>query len=192
MGTSVTMSSSQGWIPEQSIAITLTLCPASHEHHPLGPGPTRSGRHEPGITAYPASLPLCGSRHYGKKISGRKTFGLHLGQRGRNRGGAPRSQTLWASLQHLGDGGFKKTFIAECRTHHISAEVVNRIHPGRFEVLPRRWVVERNVLADEQPPVPGRLRARPQGHRRLRLGGRLPPTPASTDPTGDRVIALGK
>ncbi len=41
------------------------------------------------------------------------------------------------------DGGFKKTFKTHLAAHHVSAEVVNRIHPGRFEVLPRRWVVER-------------------------------------------------
>jgi hypothetical protein len=41
------------------------------------------------------------------------------------------------------DGGFKKTFIAHCGAVHISAEVVSKIHAGVFEVLPRRWVVER-------------------------------------------------
>jgi hypothetical protein len=41
------------------------------------------------------------------------------------------------------DGGFKKTFVAECRAHHISAEVVKRIHSGPFEVLPPRRVVAR-------------------------------------------------
>lgn len=95
----------------------------------------------------------------GKKISGRKTFGLvdtlgllvavivlaasvsdnaggiEVVHRGRKRSG--RLSKIWC------DGGFKKTFIAECRAHHISAEVVNKIHPGRFEVLPRRWIVER-------------------------------------------------
>lgn len=41
------------------------------------------------------------------------------------------------------DGGFKTAFKAHCAAHHVSAEVVERIHSGRFEVLPRRWVVER-------------------------------------------------
>jgi transposase len=41
------------------------------------------------------------------------------------------------------DGGFKNTFVAKCRAHHISAEVVNKIYPKRFELLPKRWVVER-------------------------------------------------
>jgi hypothetical protein len=36
------------------------------------------------------------------------------------------------------DGGLKKTFVASCGAHHISAEVVNKIHDHRFEVLPRR------------------------------------------------------
>lgn len=95
----------------------------------------------------------------GKKISGRKTFGVvdTLGiliavivvaasvsdnaggiavmDRARNR--SIRLAKVWC------DGGFKKTFIAACGAHHISAEVVKRIHDHRFEVLPRRWVVER-------------------------------------------------
>jgi transposase len=95
----------------------------------------------------------------GKKISGRKTFGVvdTLGllvavfvvaasvsdnaggivtvERARGRSG--RLAKIWC------DGGFKKTFIAACGAHHISADVVNKIHEHRFEVLPRRWVVER-------------------------------------------------
>ncbi len=95
----------------------------------------------------------------GKKISGRKTFGvvdtigilmavivvaasvsdnaggIAVMDRARNRSG--RLKKVWC------DGGFKKTFIASCGAHHISAEVVKRIHDHRFDVLPRRWVVER-------------------------------------------------
>lgn len=41
------------------------------------------------------------------------------------------------------DGGFKRAFVAHCAGAHISAEVVRKIHQGCFEVLPRRWVVER-------------------------------------------------
>jgi transposase len=41
------------------------------------------------------------------------------------------------------DAGFKRTFIAHCAGAHVSAEVVRRIASGTFEVLPRRWVVER-------------------------------------------------
>jgi transposase len=55
--------------------------------------------------------------------------------RARNR--SSRLSKIWC------DGGFKKTFIAACGAHHISAEVVKKIHDHRFEVLPRRWVVER-------------------------------------------------
>lgn len=41
------------------------------------------------------------------------------------------------------DGGFKKSFIDHCRHRHVAVEVVNKIAPTGFEVLPRRWVVER-------------------------------------------------
>lgn len=95
----------------------------------------------------------------GKKISGRKTFGIvdTLGllmaitvvaaNTSDNAGGievtdaarvrSSRFAKLWC------DAGFKKTFIEHCRNHHVSAEVVDRIHARRFEVLPKRWIVER-------------------------------------------------
>jgi transposase len=95
----------------------------------------------------------------GKKISGRKTFGVvdtlglllavivvaasvsdnvgGIAVVDRARSASERLKKIWC------DGGFKKTFIAACGAHHISAEVVNKIHDHRFEVLPRRWVVER-------------------------------------------------
>lgn len=41
------------------------------------------------------------------------------------------------------DAGFKRAFLLHCGEHHIAAEVVNRIHPNEFRVVPRRWVVER-------------------------------------------------
>jgi transposase len=41
------------------------------------------------------------------------------------------------------DAGFKRSFIEHCRNHHVGVEVVHRIHPGRFEALPKRWIVER-------------------------------------------------
>ena len=42
------------------------------------------------------------------------------------------------------DQGFKKTFLAHCADRHLSAEVVSLYrHVHAFEVLPRRWVVER-------------------------------------------------
>jgi transposase len=95
----------------------------------------------------------------GKKISGRKcfgivdTFGLLLAvvvvaaSTSDNTGGMacfadalPKS-SRWAKV--FCDGGFKKVFKAGVGAHHISAEVVNKIHSGRFEVLPKRWIVER-------------------------------------------------
>jgi len=41
------------------------------------------------------------------------------------------------------DSGLKRSFIEHCRHHHVGVEVVNRIHPGRFEVPPKHWIVER-------------------------------------------------
>ena len=105
---------------------------------------------------------VCGdTRGYdaGKKISGRKTFGIvdtlgllmavtvvaasasdnaggmEVADRARAR--SRRFRKLWC------DAGFKRTFIDHCRDHHVAVEVVTKIHPHRFEVLPRRWVVER-------------------------------------------------
>jgi transposase len=95
----------------------------------------------------------------GKKISGRKTFGIvdTLGlliaitvvaaSTSDNAGGievadaargrSSRFRKLWC------DAGFKRTFIDHCRRHHVAVEVVTKIHPNRFEVLPKRWIVER-------------------------------------------------
>jgi len=94
-----------------------------------------------------------------KKISGRKRFGIvdTLGlvvavvvvaaSTSDNVGGAavfgdaaPKSKPL----KHLlFDGGIENSFAEALEAHHLVAEVVSKIHPGRFEVLPRRWVVER-------------------------------------------------
>ena len=95
----------------------------------------------------------------GKKINGRKTFGIvdtlgllvavvvvaasisdnvggiAVADRAGERSG--RFAKLWC------DAGFKTTFIEHCRCHHVGVEVVNKIHPKRFEVLPKRWIVER-------------------------------------------------
>ena len=95
----------------------------------------------------------------GKKVSGRKTFGvvdslgLLLGivvvaaSVSDNTGGIaamtranPKSRRL---VKLFSDGGFKTTFKKWCHANYISAEVVNRIHAHRFEVLPKRWIVER-------------------------------------------------
>jgi transposase len=95
----------------------------------------------------------------GKKISGRKVFGIvdtiglliavtvMVASASDNAGGiavfdaarpkSARLKRVWV------DGGFKKAFAAHCRAHHVAVEVVNRIHRHEFVVLPRRWVVER-------------------------------------------------
>lgn len=96
----------------------------------------------------------------GKKISGRKAFGVvdtlglllavyvvaantsdnagGIEAIDRTRARSRRFRKVWC------DAGFKRTFIDHCRRHHVGAEVVTRIHSGRFEVLPKRWIVERS------------------------------------------------
>lgn len=95
----------------------------------------------------------------GKKISGRKTFGVVdtiglllavvvvAANTSDNVGGsavvelaAPKSGRL-AKVWH--DAGFKKAFSRFCRTQKVKAELVSRKNSHTFEVLPRRWVVER-------------------------------------------------
>jgi transposase len=95
----------------------------------------------------------------GKKINGRKTFGIvdtlgllvavvvvaasfsdNVGGMlvaGRARERSERFAKLWC------DSGFKRTFIEHCRAQHVAVEVVNKIHSKGFEVLPKRWIVER-------------------------------------------------
>lgn len=101
------------------------------------------------------------SRGYdaGKKISGRKCFGIVdaiglllavvvvAASTSDNAGGMscfgralPKSNR-WSKV--FCDGGFKNVFRAGLGAHHVSAEVVSKIHRGRFEVLPKRWIVER-------------------------------------------------
>ena len=41
------------------------------------------------------------------------------------------------------DSGFKKSFATHCSRSGITSQVVNRVSAHSFEVLPRRWVVER-------------------------------------------------
>ena len=95
----------------------------------------------------------------GKKISGRKTFGIVdtiglllavtvvAANVSDNRGGIAVVDLARAKSVRLAklwcDGGFKKTFLAYCRTRRVAAEVVNRIHPHEFVALPQRWIVER-------------------------------------------------
>jgi transposase len=95
----------------------------------------------------------------GKKIKGRKTFGvvdtlgllvavvvvaasvsdntggIEVTDRARTRSG--RFAKVWC------DAGFKRTFIEHCRSRHVGVEVVTKIHKKGFEVLPKRWIVER-------------------------------------------------
>lgn len=95
----------------------------------------------------------------GKKISGRKTFGIvdtlgfliavHVvvASTSDNAGGikvadkarerSARFRMVWC------DSGFKAKFVQHCRNYHIAAEVARRIHPHQFVVLPKRWIVER-------------------------------------------------
>src|SRR5690606_26073973 len=95
----------------------------------------------------------------GKKISGRKQFGvvdtngLLLGvcvlpaSVSDNFGGIAVIDIVRAKLErfkHLWcDAGFKRTFVDHCRHHHIGATTVARISEPGFHVMPRRWVIER-------------------------------------------------
>ncbi len=95
----------------------------------------------------------------GKKISGRKTFGIvdtmglliavvvMVASVSDNAGGTcvmHKARMRSGRLKKIFcDSGFKRTFIEQCQKYHISAEVVKRIHAHQFEALPRRWVVER-------------------------------------------------
>ena len=63
------------------------------------------------------------------------TGGIAVADRARPK--SARLAKLWC------DAGFKTTFAKHCRARHLAVEVVNRIHPHAFVVLPRRWVVER-------------------------------------------------
>jgi len=108
----------------------------------------RSVRAAPTVTA--------ASKGYdaGKKISARKCFGIvdTLGllvsvafvaaSTSNNTGGlawfadALAKSDRWTTL--FCDAGFKKAFNAGVKAHKVTVEVVNKIHPHRFEVLPKR------------------------------------------------------
>lgn len=108
-----------------------------------------------------ASTVTSATRGYdaGKKVSGRKCFGIVdttglllsvvvlTASASDNVGGIEAFERMLTKARRLKtvfcDGGFKRTFADALRAHHVAVEVVNKIHPGRFEVLPRRWVVER-------------------------------------------------
>jgi putative transposase len=95
----------------------------------------------------------------GKKISGRKNFGIvdTLGlilclsvvaaSTSDNAGGIElldKIKTRATSLTKLWtDAGFKKAFQRHAKSLHITAEVVQRTKKGEFEALPKRWIVER-------------------------------------------------
>lgn len=96
----------------------------------------------------------------GKKINGRKTFGIvdTLGlliavevvaaSASDNAGGIAVFDKARAKTGRLAklwcDSGFKNAFIAHCRHRHVATEVVTKIHRDGFHVLPKRWVVERS------------------------------------------------
>jgi transposase len=95
----------------------------------------------------------------GKRINGRKLFGLVdtlgllIGVRvvaasvSDNAGGMLVCDLAHPRTDRLGriwvDAGFKKAFATYVRSRRVAVEVVNKIHPNGFHVLPRRWVVER-------------------------------------------------
>jgi len=95
----------------------------------------------------------------GKKISGRKCFGIvdtlgllvavvvvaastsdNVGGAAVFREAAPKSKRL---KKVFCDGGLENSFAETLEAHEVVAEVVSKIHPSRFEVLPKRWIVER-------------------------------------------------
>jgi transposase len=95
----------------------------------------------------------------GKKVSGRKTFGLvdTLGlliavvvvaaSVSDNAGGTAVFDEGRAKTRRLAklwcDSGFKTLFLRHCRRRGVAAQVVARVHPHQFVVLPQRWIVER-------------------------------------------------
>lgn len=105
---------------------------------------------------------VCGeTRGYdaGKKISGRKVFGVVdtcgflvaiavvAASTSDNTGGIEATSRLrarWSRLELIWcDQGFKRTFGRFCRSIGIAVKVVKRAGGRGFEPLPRRWVVER-------------------------------------------------
>jgi transposase len=140
----------------------------------------------------------------GKKISGRKCFGIvdTLGlllpvvvvatSASDNAGGAacfadaaPKSARL---VKVFCGGGFKKAFKATLGAHHVSAEVVNKIHAGRFEVLPKRWIVERTwswLMNNRRLQID--YERDPSRHGRLCMGRPQPPPPPPTHRTHVRL-----
>lgn len=95
----------------------------------------------------------------GKKISGRKTFGIVdtiglliavtvvVASTSDNAGGIAVFDKARAKDKRIAkvwcDAGFKKTFVHHVRACHVKVEVVSRAALHTFVVMPRRWVVER-------------------------------------------------
>ncbi len=110
-------------------------------------------------TTHPRHSELTRGYDGNKKISGRKLFGLVdtigllVGVRvvaagvSDNAGGIAVFDLARPKTDRLGrvwvDAGFKNAFAAYLRSRRVAVEVVNKIHPAGFHVLPRRWVVER-------------------------------------------------
>jgi putative transposase len=110
-------------------------------------------------TTHPRHRELTRGYDGNKKISGRKLFGLVdtigllVGVRvvaagvSDNAGGIAVFDLARPKTDRLGrvwvDAGFKTAFAAYLRSRRVAVEVVNKIHPKGFHVLPRRWVVER-------------------------------------------------
>jgi putative transposase len=95
----------------------------------------------------------------GKKVNGRKVFGVvdSLGllvavlvvaaSTTDNTGGIDVVDRARPKTTRFGrvfcDAGFKNTFTAHCRARRIAVQVVTKIAPAGFQVLPKRWLVER-------------------------------------------------
>ena len=108
-----------------------------------------------------------------------------------------RIHLIWADAVYTGK---PNTWAAAMK---MTLQIVPRRNPHAFEVLPRRWVVERTFALDQQaPPHRPRLRAAPGQPRSHDLVGHdrphgMPPDPARplikhslTVPGGDlRVLA---
>ena len=94
-----------------------------------------------------------------KKVSGRKTLGLvdtgglllavavvaaNLSDNAGGIAAVDRAATKSRRLKKIWhNSGFKKSFATHCSGSGIASQVVNRVSAHSFEVLPRRWVVER-------------------------------------------------
>lgn len=90
------------------------------------------------------------------------------------------------------DQGFKKTFLAHCRAQHLSAEMVSRMASHTFEVLPRRWVVERIwswLMNHRRLQVD--YECGPKVTERVRMGCSRPAPAAPVDRVATWLSALG-